>query len=173
MRAILFMNVVALAAVCSASTPEDASISSYVIWNDTNGKPVHAHGAGLWVDASQTPSMYYMVGASIKNSPGNTALSQFITLYNGTDLQHWDFVGNILANTSMSVPGAKGPWRIERPKIVQCSGTKKFVMYWHLDTASFSIGHVGVAVADTIEGPWTFSHSFQPDGQRSLDMGLY
>lgn len=85
-RMIVALLACLTATAVRAGTPEDATISSYVIWNDTSGNPVHAHGAGMWVDTKQSPPLYYMVGTSIKNSPGGSALSEYITLYKGTDL---------------------------------------------------------------------------------------
>ena len=35
------------------------------------------------------------------------------------------------------------------------------------------MGMVGVCTCDTVAGDYTFIDGFQPDGQRSLDMGLF
>ena len=35
------------------------------------------------------------------------------------------------------------------------------------------MGMVGVCTCDTVAGDYTFVNGFQPDGQRSLDMGLF
>jgi hypothetical protein len=51
--------------------------------------------------------------------------------------------------------------------------TQKYVMWFHLDTASFSVQMVGVAVSDTIAGNYQWVHGFQPDGLPSYDMTLY
>lgn len=46
-------------------------------------------------------------------------------------------------------------------------------MWVHLDTDNYSLRRVGVAVAYNPAGPWSFVHSFQPDGFPSLDMSVY
>eukprot|EP01050_Picozoa_sp_SAG11_P020418 SAG11_NODE_3437_length_2448_cov_1.788846_2_plen_79_part_00 len=46
-------------------------------------------------------------------------------------------------------------------------------MYFHLDSSSFKMGMVGVCTCDTVAGDYSFVDGFQPDGQRSLDMGLF
>ena len=46
-------------------------------------------------------------------------------------------------------------------------------MYFHLDSNGFKMGMVGVCTCDTIAGKYKFVSGFQPDGQRSLDMGLF
>ncbi len=51
--------------------------------------------------------------------------------------------------------------------------TKQYVMYFHLDSAGFKMGMVGVATSSSVAGMYHFVHGFQPDGQRSLDMGLW
>ena len=51
--------------------------------------------------------------------------------------------------------------------------TKKYVMWFHLDSSGFKMGMVGVATCDTVAGDYKFNDGFMPDGQRSLDMGLF
>jgi len=46
-------------------------------------------------------------------------------------------------------------------------------MWFHLDTADFTLRSVGVAQSASPEGPFTFLHCFQPDGDPSLDMTLF
>ena len=44
--------------------PEDATITSGVIWNTTNGEPVHAHGAGVYAEGAPTvlcPCIFQLV----------------------------------------------------------------------------------------------------------------
>jgi hypothetical protein len=119
-------------------------------------------------------STYYWVGTTQKLGP--SALSEGISLYKSTDLGNWTWVGGapIFRNTSIVAP-APGPegYRIERPKLVQCPGTGKYVIWFHLDTASFSLQRVGVLQSDSLESGWEWVGSFQPDGQPSYDMTLF
>ena len=76
-----------------ATGPASATISSGVVFNDTAGRPVHAHGAGLVLPlshpASTGQSTFYMVGTSQKLPPN--WLSEAINLYSSPDLRHWTF----------------------------------------------------------------------------------
>lgn len=139
----------------------------YPLPTDTSGKNIHAHGGGIL----KVGTLYHWYGTSIKTQPG--WLSEGITLYTSTDLGTWTDHGVVFHNTSIVDVWQPGPYRIERPKVVFCAHTQKYVMYFHLDTSSFSMGAVGVAQSANPKGPFEWVHGFQPDGQRSLDMGLY
>lgn len=95
-------------------------------------------------------------------------------MYSSLDLAHWDFEGTVFRNTSITTPLTDGDrYRIERPKVIYNDNTKKYVMYFHLDSAGFKMGMVGVATSDTVAGTYKYVHGLQPDGQRSLDMTLF
>ena len=171
--------IVLLCLVCAAhglhASPETATITSGAIWTDDAGEPVHAHGAGLILPASHPAGKdgkYFLVGTTQKHNP--SWLSEGINLYSSYDLQHWHFENEIFKNTSITTPLSDGDrYRIERPKIIYNKATKKYVMYFHLDSARFKMGMVGVATCDEVAGEYTYVRGFQPDGQRSLDMGLF
>ena len=166
-------------------SPETATITAGgVIFNDTHGKPVHAHGAGIvlpnshpaGMDARTGTPIYYMVGTTQKYAPH--WLSGGINLYSSTDLEHWTFENEIFRNTSITTPlpnGEPHQYRIERPKILYNAHTQKYVMWFHLDSASFKMGMVGVCNSESnkIDGDYNFVSGFQPDSQRSLDMSLF
>jgi hypothetical protein len=176
----LLLLLLALATPSSSSassSPEGATISSGVIWNDVDGKPVHAHGAGILLPHTHPAGVggkYFMVGATQKTEPG--WLSEGINMYSSPDLEHWTFEAEIFHNTSITTPLPEGEipyYRIERPKVIYNNVTRKYVMYFHLDSNGFKLGMVGVCTCDTVAGKYEFVHGFQPDGQRSLDMGLF
>ena len=100
-------------------------------------------------------------------------LSEGINVYSTNDLQHWRFERTVLRNTSLHVPGFSGQFRIERPKVLYNAQTRKYVMWFHLDDAKFTLRMVGVATCDAVAGDYAFVAGFQPDGQPSLDMGLF
>ena len=181
---MLLPFLIALSLLPSASgrsahpTPADAVITSGQLFEDDAGNPVHAHGAGLILPSMHPAGIasgkYYLVGASKKHNP--SWLSEGINLYSSYDLQRWHFEGEIFHNSSITTPipaGQGSLYRIERPKIIFNARTKLYVMYFHLDSASFGMGMVGVATSPTVAGQYTYVHGFQPDGQRSLDMGLF
>lgn len=173
MKRLLLALVAGIA--CAHPSPEDATISSGIIFSDDEGNPVHAHGAGLILPSAHPAGAggkYYMVGASKKHDP--SWLSEGVNMYSSYDLQHWHLEAMIFRNVSITTPLTDGAaYRIERPKVIYNAKTKQYVMYFHLDSAGFHMGMVGVATCDTVAGEYAYVHGFQPDGQRSLDMGLW
>ena len=152
-------------------TPLTATITSGVIFNDTAGRPVHAHGAGLIlpdVHPAGASGRYFMVGTTEKLPP--SWLSEGINLYSSPDLQHWTFEAEIFRASQARPATAK---RIERPKLLYNAATKRYVLWFHLDDAAFSLGFVGVATATSINETFQFAGGWRPDGERSLDMSLF
>ena len=84
------------------------------------------------------------------------------------------FEAEIFHNTSITTPLPTGQqYRIERPKILYNEEDSQFVMWFHLDSTSFSLTMTGVAVSDVVcgEGSYKFVSGFKPDGDASYDMG--
>ena len=84
----------------------------------------------------------------------------------------------------MTAPEGMGPhWVLERPKVFYNAKTKKFVMYLHIDGPldpkeinpkhTYALARVGVAVSNTVEGPYQYLRSFRPLGQESRDIGQF
>ena len=163
--------------VGAPSGPTSASISSGVLFNDTAGRPLHAHGAGI-VPPDSHPAgeggKFYMVGTSRKLPP--SWLSEGVNLYSSYDLEAWRFEATIFRTAQVAHLVGKAPARVERPKILYNGDPQsrhRYVMWFHLDDAAFSLGFVGVATAKSITGPYSFLAGWRPDGQRSLDMTVF
>jgi len=153
-----------------SSSPEDAEIwpgPQWEHWLDTDGNRIHAHGGGILEDGG----MFYWVGTTEKQHESKW-LSEGINLYSSDDLQHWKFEAEIFHNTSIQMP-TPGPYRIERPKIIYNRNTSTYVLWFHLDDASFSLRSVGVATSPVLVGQFAFQAGFQPDGLESLDMSVF
>ena len=103
----------------SRSGPELATITSGTIFTGTDGKPVHAHGAGIVLPHTHPAGKdgtFFMVGATQKIDFSGW-LSEGINMYSSTDLQHWTLVNEIFHNTSITTPipeGQSPSYRIER-----------------------------------------------------------
>jgi hypothetical protein len=150
-----------------AQGPESAVIRSAVPWYDTSGNRIYAGGANMY----EENGVYYLVGEGKKVLDGDC--SACFNLYKSTDLESWDFVSCVLRNQDIVAPG-KAPYRMERPKIFKCPGNQRHTMWFHCDSVGFGLQSVGVLTADAVEGPYTFAAPcFQPDGQRSYDMGTF
>jgi len=161
---VFFVLVVAV----FAPNPENTVIQSGTVWHDTKGNEIHAHGGGFLYE--ETSMKYYWVGTTQKQ--GGDWLSEGINMYSSYDLGTWTFENRIFDNTSIKID-TKGPYRIERPKVIFNKSTNKYVMWFHLDTAGFSIQSVGVAVSDSIAGKYQWVSGFKPDGLASYDMTIF
>ena len=66
---------------------------------------------------------------------------------------------------------------MERPKVLPNTADNTFALWFHLDTPSFSLQMVGVAISKSIfpcaKNAYLFQAGFQPDDLPSYDMGLY
>jgi len=81
--------------------------------------------------------------------------------------------GQVINQAEITVPGAKGPFTIERPKVLWNSLSGSYVMWFHIDDGGYTVRRVGIAVSFKGCGKFTFVRSFQPDNMPSLDMSLY
>jgi len=171
MSSLFWAVLVLVIAFCNCyPNPENTVIRSGVNWYDTNGRALHAHGGGFYTENTANGIKYYWIGTTQKMPPA--WLSEGINLYSSYDLGNWTFEGLIFRNTSIRTT-QPGPYRIERPKLIYNSNTRKYVVWFHLDTASFSLTSVGVLQADSVTGPYTWVAGFEPDGQPSYDMTVY
>lgn len=162
---------VSLLALCTSSNPEDTIIRSGQPWTDTTGQRMYVGGANMFFENG----LYYLVGEGRKVLSGDCS-SEF-TLYASADLQNWKPLPSPLQNKDIIAPsGFSYPFRMERPKIFKCPGATKqpYRLVFHCDTPSFSLKSIGVLVADSVTGPYTFaSPCYKPDGQDSYDMGTF
>ena len=85
--------------------------------------------------------------------------------YRSRDLVSWHDCGCVLPSGAAPV--------MERPRVLRCPSTGRFVMWFHADDASYGLAQVGVAVADSPEGPFELVRMMQPCGQESRDLTLF
>lgn len=137
------------------------------IWNDDRGELINAHGGGILFAAGK----YYWFG----EKRGRSA-SEGVNVYSSSDLYHWKFEAlafspNYTDSTSEIAAGCV----MERPKVIYNSSTHKYVMWFHLELKGkgYSAARAAVAVSDHITGPYTYLHSFRPNGNMSRDMTLF
>eukprot|EP00041_Stephanoeca_diplocostata_P015426 m.294371 g.294371 ORF g.294371 m.294371 type:complete len:487 (+) comp20032_c0_seq2:54-1514(+) len=140
-------------------------------WNDTDGNRIEAHAAGMLQDANSGRWFWY--GESKKTSDLN---DHGVNCYSAASLGGpWKFEGQVIHQSMIPSPlnGSNGPFIVERPKVLYNELTKKYVCWFHLDTAGYKFRHVGVFTADNPAGPFTYIHALRPDGIPSLDMSLF
>jgi beta-xylosidase len=132
-------------------------------WTDTSGATLQLHGLGI----IKVGSTWYGFG---ENKTGGSAF-QSISCYSSPDLSHWTYQGAALTRQAA---GDLGPNRVvERPKVLHNTATGIYVMYLHIDDASYAEAEVGVATSDTPCGAYTYRSSFRPLGFQSRDLGLF
>lgn len=145
--------------------PYDA-ITSGVAWFDDRGEMVSAHGAGIIKEGGR----FYLFG-EFKRDDSNEFNG--FSCYSSTDLMNWKFERIALP---VQKDGRLGPNRVgERPKVMKCPGTGKFVMLMHTDDMAYKDQAVGYATSDTVNGEYTFQGTLNFDGKpiRKWDIGVF
>jgi len=137
------------------------------IWPDTNGVHINAHGGGIL----RRDGVYYWFGEKRA-----AQASEGINVYSSPDLYNWQYEGVALP------PVESDPDHditrgcvMERPKVLYNERTGKHVMWFHLELKGqgYSAARAGVAVSDTVAGPYEFLRSLRPNGNMSRDMTLF
>jgi Ricin-type beta-trefoil lectin domain/Glycosyl hydrolases family 43 len=159
--------VASVAASPSASADTTATINPGATWDDQNGNPLQMHGLGI----IKVGSTYYGFGEDKVGENSSSAPFRAIPCYSSTNLGTWTYVNEALTAQSS---GDLGPGAVvERPKVIYNSSTGQYVMYMHIDNASYTENRVGMATSSSVCGPYTYQGSFQPLGTPSFDMGLF
>ena len=124
---------------------------------DTNNQHINAHGGcflkheGIW---------YWYGEHKTEGFDGRFAWKYGVHVYSSTDLANWTDHGCALAlvDDDPESPILRGE-RVERPKVIYCEKTGKFVMYFHSANKDHSRADMGVAVSDTPIGPFEFLYA--------------
>ncbi|MFD3530366.1 RICIN domain-containing protein [Streptomyces sp. NPDC058664] len=157
---------VLLSLLGAAGTAHAASVTvtNATRFTDPNGNPVHAHGGGV----VKVGSYYYWFG---ENRHADNSF-RYVSAYRSTDLKTWEFRNHVLTEaTHPELAGAN----IERPKVIYNAATGKFVMWMHKEGSAtdYSEARAAVAVADTVDGDYTWKGSFRPLGHMSRDITTF
>lgn len=125
------------------------------LWTDTQGTAINAHGGGMLFYGHT----YYWFGEY--KSENTSAALKGITCYTSTDLVHWHNKGIALAVSTQKGSDIERGCIMERPKVVYCPKTGKFVMWFHLELKDqgYAAARAAVAVSDRPEGPYTYLRS--------------
>ncbi len=135
------------------------------IWPDADGNHIQAHGGGI-IKIKKT---YFWYGE--QRGQGLDAKYRYVSCYSSKDLLNWKFRGNVV---KMLPPDSiSDKWVLERPKVFYNAGTKKYVMYFHLDDRGYKVAQVGIAVCDTPDGEFKYVKRFRPLGHESRDIGQF
>ncbi len=141
------------------------TITNGVFWNDTDGKRIEAHGAGL----IYTNNAWYWIGEDKSQNSGNF---KAVNCYRSTDLSHWEFRNAIITKASATDLNTADRI-IERPKVIYNDSTQKYVMWVHWEGQNYATAEAGVFTSDTVDGDYTLVKHFQPNGNMSRDDTLF
>ncbi len=127
------------------------------LWLDNNQMPINAHGGGML----HHDNRYYWFGEhKIDGEAGNYAYVG-VHAYSSTDLYNWRDDGIALTTApAKSTHPLRAGCIIERPKVLYCPQTGKFVMWFHYEAAEPDLKRnthaAGIAIADQPAGPYQF-----------------
>ena len=129
------------------------------LWHDNNGCHINAHGGGILHHSGR----YYWFGEHKREGWEGRLAFDGVHCYSSADLYNWNDEGLALKVTQDPSSPICAGCRIERPKVLACPATGKFVMWFHSTDVDHWLARSGVAVADRITGPYTFLRAFRPD----------
>ena len=151
-------------AMCLMSSVLTAAQKNGEIWYDITGHVVNAHGGGVLTHGGK----YYLYGEhKVYGKAGNKA-HVGVHMYSSDDLTTWKDEGIALAVEEKHGSDIEDGCILERPKILFCDKTGKFVMFFHLELKGqgYSAARTGIAVADTPTGPYRFLRSLRPNARQ-------
>ena len=147
-------------------------------WLDTDGNVIHAHGGCML----RHDGWYYWYG---ENRDGEN----YISCYRSKDLQSFEFCSNIITMETPTEPSrvradlslfiddpiiARRKVNLERPKVLYCEYTKKFVLWAHYENGQhYHDARCAVAESDYPDRGFVYHGSFRPFGQMSRDCTLF
>lgn len=142
-----------------------ATMNGVNLFRDDRGRVAQLHGIGV----QRFGDRWYAYG-EVKYD-GN--LFQGVACYSTADFIDWRDEG--LALPVGETGSITGPGRIiERPKVLRCPSTGKYVMYLHVDGENdYTYAHIGTAVADGPTGLYEFLNAMQFRGYESRDIGVF
>jgi hypothetical protein len=160
-RQLLLLTVVVCITAISSRAQALKHFKPAQVWLDSKHVPINAHGGGIIYFNKK----YYWFGEHKTAGPlGNTA-QVGVHCYSSKDLYNWNDEGIALAVTDDTQSEITRGCILERPKVIYNKKTKKFVMWFHLEPKGKGyLGALsGVAVSNSVTGPYTFVKSVRPD----------
>jgi hypothetical protein len=146
-----------------ASTSYAREFRPGALWLDDKGVSINAHGGGILLHGG----IYYWFGEhKVEGVAGNKA-QVGVHIYSSTNLYSWKDEGIALAVSQDPSNEITQGCILERPKVIFNEKTKKFVMWFHLELKGngYLAARSGVAIADTVTGPYQYLNSFRPNAE--------
>ena len=147
-------------------------------WLDTDGNVIHAHGGHML----HHDGWWYWYGE-------NRTENNYVSCYRTKDFKSFEFRGNIITTetptegyrvqTDLSLAGKNADGTIhkvnlERPKVLWCERTKKFVLWCHSENGvDYHDARCAVASSDYPDHGFVYHGSFNPFGDMARDCTLF
>lgn len=147
-------------------------------WLDTDGNVIHAHGGHML----HHDGWWYWYGE-------NRTENNYVSCYRTKDFKSFEFRGNIITTetptegyrvqTDLSLAGKNADGTIhkvnlERPKVLWCERTKKFVLWCHYENGvDYHDARCAVASSDYPDHGFVYHGSFNPFGDMARDCTLF
>lgn len=153
-----FRTILAAASIAAGAFAK--ALPNGGIWPDIDGIHINAHGGGLVKDGER---WYWFGEHKIAGKEGNNAWVG-VRCYSSENLVDWKNEGVALAVSKEPGSPIEEGCILERPKVV-CAKNGKYVMWFHLEYKNwkelglptrYGAAASGVAVADSITGPYRF-----------------
>lgn len=128
------------------------------VWKDNTGTHINAHGGGFLYKNGT----YYWFGEH-KESSNRAQVG--VRVYSSQDLYNWTNEGVALAVSEDPESEIVAGSIIERPKVIYNEKTETYVMWFHLELKGqgYSSARTGVAISDSVTGPYTYLRSYRPN----------
>lgn len=158
---VVFVHIFLMAGCGNGTATKHNSFKPGKIWTDNNGLHINAHGGGLLI---YNDTYYWFGEHKIKGRRGNRA-QVGVSCYSSGDLYNWKDEGIALKVSDDPESDIIKGCTLERPKVIYNEKTGKFVMWFHLELKGmgYSAARSGVAVSDSVTGPYVFINSFRPN----------
>lgn len=147
-------------------------------WLDTDGNVIHAHGGHML----HHDGWWYWYGE-------NRTENNYVSCYRTKDFKSFEFRGNIITTetptegyrvqTDLSLAGKNADGTIhkvnlERPKVLWCERTKKFVLWCHYENGvDYHDARCAVASSNYPDHGFVYHGSFNPFGDMARDCTLF
>lgn len=133
------------------------------LWKDDRGEVVQAHGAGFL----QVGDTWYMIGEDRNNT-----WNPDVNMYSTKDFVNWKFERKIIQNGSTHPSLGNGRF-IERPKLMYCRKTGKYVVWCHWEQGNYGASEAAVFYCDSVNGDYKFHWAGRPLGVKSRDCNVF
>lgn len=142
----------------------------FIDWLDTEGNIINAGDGGI-IYAGGVYHWYGQVMRDLcerKSVDNSAATIAGIAMYRSMDLVNWDYEGIVLSCGTNMEGDLQAPLRFERSKILYNNKTGKYVLWCHyvkypgIHGDTVGTAEAGVAVSDSVNGPYRWIGSSRP-----------